>query len=91
MRILVVALFAFAFGCNGPTFSNLGNGVGVPPESINAYAVEQDVAQAEARTRLRVDSDAQRIKEHAMKYGISEDEARRQLETARLQLPAINR
>ena len=91
MRILIVALFALALGCNGPTFSDLGNGVGVPTESINAYAVEHGITRADARNRLRADSDARRIKEHATKYGISEDEARRQLETARLQGPPMNR
>jgi len=92
MRILVVALFAFALGCNSPNFTNLGrNGVGVPPESINALAVENGATHAEAREQLRVDSDARQVKEHAMKYGISEVEARRQLETARLQRPAMAR
>ena len=69
-------------GCAGRTFTDLGNGVGVPSGSIADYAEAHGLTHAEARTRMRDESDQQRIGEHAEKYGVSEDEAKEQIEHA---------
>ena len=82
MRCLCVVLFGIVVGCGGPTFTNLGNGVAVPFESIDKYASEHGVTHAEARAQLRIETDNRRINDHAAKHGISEEEAKRQLEHA---------
>ena len=87
MRYLTVLLLVVVAGCAGPTFTNLGNGVAVPAESIETYATEHGVTRAEARSQLRRQSDDNRIKEHAAKYGITEEQAKRQLEHAANQQP----
>jgi hypothetical protein len=51
-------------------------------ESVDAYAELHGVTKAEARAQLQADSIRRGIEEHAAKYGISEDEAKRQLEYA---------
>jgi len=61
-------------------FTNLGNGVGVPIESIREYATAQGITREEARIRMRAASDAERALEHAKKYGITIDDANRQLQ-----------
>ena len=61
---------------------NLGNGVAVPVETLNEYAQEHEVTRPEALALLKAESDVRRIQEHADTYGISEDEARRELEHA---------
>jgi diaminopimelate decarboxylase len=82
MRYLCVVLFGIVVGCGGSTFTNLGNGVAVPFESIDKYASEHGVTRAEARVQLRIESDNRRTNDHAVKYGISDEEAKRQLEHA---------
>jgi len=82
MRCLCVVLFGIVVGCGGPTFTNLGNGVAVPLESIDKYASEHGVTRAEARAQLRIETDNRRTNDHAAKYGISDEEAKRQLEHA---------
>ena len=82
MRYLCVVLLGIVVGCGGPAFTNLGNGVGVPFESIDKYASEHGVTRAEARAQLRIESDNRRANDHAVKYGISNEEAKRQLEHA---------
>jgi len=67
-------------GCGGHVFTNLGNGVGVPSESIAEYAARHGVTGAEARAQMRIESDRERIREHAEKYGLSLEEAQRQLQ-----------
>lgn len=54
MRLLAVFLVAtiFVFGCARPDFTNLGNGVGVPPEGIDEYAKAHSISRAEARDRM---------------------------------------
>lgn len=47
--LLLLALI----GCAGPNFTHLGNGVGVPSESIDAYAEENQVSREEAVEALR--------------------------------------
>ena len=81
---LILVSFAMVVlgGCRGPTFIDLGNGVGVPSESIDNYASAKGITRAEARVRLRVESDQQRIADHAKKYEISHEEAKKQLEHA---------
>lgn len=80
MKYIVIVLFCFLSGCSGPTFTNLGNGVAVPVESIDRYAAENGLTPAQAQTQLRRESDQRRVKEHAAKFGISEAEANRQLD-----------
>ena len=87
MRYLTLPLLVVVAGCAGPTFTNLGNGVGVTAESIEKYATEHGVTRAEARSQLRKQSDDKRIKEHAAKYGITEEQAKRQIEHAANQQP----
>ena len=82
MKRSVVVCASLLVGCGGPTFTNLGNGVGVPVETLNEYAQEHEVTRAEARVLLKAELDARRIQEHADTHGISEDETRRQLEHA---------
>lgn len=82
MKGLMLCLLTAVLGCSGRTFTNLGNGVGVPSESIDNYAKEHGVTPAQARAHFRSESDAQRIKDQATKFGISEEEAKRQLEHA---------
>lgn len=46
-------LIAVAFlGCSGPRFTNLGNGVGVPSESIDNYAKANGLSRDEARQKM---------------------------------------
>ena len=54
MRICFVAiLFAMCLcGCAGKNFTNLGNGTGVPNETIDAYVKEHDVSREQARLEL---------------------------------------
>ncbi len=72
----------FLVGCGGPTFTNLGNGVGVPSEAIADYATANGLTHDVARARMRVESDQRRIVEHAKEYGISNEEAKEHLEHA---------
>ncbi|MFC1758929.1 hypothetical protein ACFL2H_09190 [Planctomycetota bacterium] len=39
-------------GCGGPMFTNLGNGVGVPAESIDDYAEANEMPRSEAKKRM---------------------------------------
>ncbi len=80
MKYVALILFCIISGCSVPTFTNLGNGVAVPVNSIDKYASEHGVTHAEARAQLRSDSDNRRIKEHSARFGISEIEAKRQIE-----------
>ena len=82
MQRLTVLFLVIVAGCARPTFTNLGNGVAVPVESIETYAAEHGVTSAEARSQLRKKSDYERIQEHAAEYGITEDEAKRQIQHA---------
>ena len=79
-----VCLFAtlVLVGCGGRVFTNLGNDVAVPSETIDALTRERGITRAEARALLREESDKQRIAEHAETYGVSLDEAKEQLEHA---------
>lgn len=83
LRLTAICLgLACLTGCGGPTFTNLGNSVAVPSESIEDYATVPGISRTEARTRLREASDRRRIAEHAETYGISQEEAKRQLDHA---------
>ncbi len=83
-------LFASVLGCNGRTFknvglgrdrtfTNIGNGVGIPAESIEDYARAHGVSRGEARVQMRAQSDERRITEHAKKYGLTMEQAMKQL------------
>ena len=67
MRYLTLPLWVVVAGCAGPTFTNLGNGVGVPAESIEKCATEHGVTRAEARSQLRKQSDDTAIMRVAVK------------------------
>lgn len=82
MRSITLLLLVVVSGCSGPTFTNLGNGVAVPSESIDRYANEHGITRAEARLKLREKSDDDRVKEHAAKHGISLEDAKQQIEDA---------
>jgi hypothetical protein len=82
-RLMLMSFAMILFvGCGGPTFTNLGNGVGVPSGAIADHAATNGLTHDEARSRMRAESDQQRIAEHAKKYGISNEEAKEQLEHA---------
>lgn len=80
MRILIsVMLLAVSGGCAGRYFTNLGNNVGVPAKTIDQYAATRGITRAEARARLRAESDAepvQGVQGDAKKHGVCEDEAK---------------
>ncbi|MHB1037343.1 MAG: hypothetical protein ACYC35_22680 [Pirellulales bacterium] len=77
-RLASVLALVAAIGCTGPAFTNLGNGVGVPSESIDQYAKTHGITREEARARMRTESDAERAQELAAKHGTPVDEAKRQ-------------
>ena len=81
--VCLLAMFVFV-GCSGRVFANLGNGVAVPSEAIDALAREKGITHAQARNLLREESEQQWIAEHAETYGVSFDEAKEQLEHARV-------
>ena len=60
VRLALLIAVAFIFGCSGPTFTNLGNGVGVPRESIDRYAKANGISQDEARQRMLEESNQKR-------------------------------
>ncbi len=88
MRYVSVFLLVVVAGCARPTFTNLGNGVAVPVETIERYATEHGLTRAQARWELRTKSDDDRIKTQASKHGISPEEAKRQIEHAARQGPS---
>ena len=88
MKYAIVLLLVVVVGCVGPTFTDLGNGVAVPVESIDRYARKHGVTRAEARLELRKKSDDERVHEYASKYGITPEEAKRQIEHAASQQPS---
>ena len=55
MRFLSLFLMYIILGCSGPTFTNVGNGVGVPDDAITAYASKHSISREEARARLLVE------------------------------------
>ena len=79
---LVVFAMMFLGGCGGPIFTNLGNGVGVPPASIDDHATANGITGEEARARMLEDFEQQRIAEYAQEHGVSLEEAERQLKHA---------
>ena len=60
IRLALLIAVALIFGCSGPTFTNLGNGVGVPTESIDSYARAKGVSRNEARQRMLDESNQKR-------------------------------
>ena len=52
VRLALLIAFVFILGCSTPTFTNLGNGVGVPTKSIDSYAKENGISHDEARQRI---------------------------------------
>jgi hypothetical protein len=82
MKYTTVALFCLLVGCSRPVFTGLGNGVLVPRESIDKYAAENGLTIDQARTELRREIDANRVKDHSVKFGVTEAEAKRQLDYA---------
>ncbi len=73
-------------GCGSTHFTDLGNGVAVPSDTIGALAETNGLTDAQARAQLRAESEQRRVAEHAKTYGISLDESREQLEHARQSL-----
>ncbi len=60
IRLTLLIAVAFIFGCSGPTFTNLGNGVGVPTESIDSYAKGNGISRDEAKQRVLEESNQKR-------------------------------
>lgn len=61
-RLTLLWLLFLMSGCSsGPTFTNLGNGVGVKSESIDAYAKANGVTRAEARQRMAAELKQRRL------------------------------
>ncbi len=82
-RVLLIPLATLLlFGCTSRTFTDLGNGVGVPLSSIDEHAAENGLTRAQARAQMKQEFDQRRIAEHAERYGISPEEATIQLERA---------
>ncbi len=53
VRVALLMLLFLMNGCSsGQTFTNLGNGVGISSESIDAYAKAHGVTRAEAKQRM---------------------------------------
>lgn len=86
MKIALCICFLVAvIGCGGPTFRNIGigrNNIGVSPASIDAYPTRHGLTHEQAVQRMRTEAEQNRIAEHAEKYGISQVEAKAQLEFA---------
>lgn len=78
LKLICFAMIILA-GCCGPTFTNLGNNVGVPTESIEDYAAAHGITRGEAIARMRAEADQRRIESHAEEHGISLEEAQKQL------------
>jgi hypothetical protein len=57
MAVCILIVFV---GCSGPKFTDLGNGMGVPIESVDLYAKEHGVTREEARAQLRIEIEARR-------------------------------
>ena len=79
LKIVFFAMILLA-GCGGPTFTNLGNGVGVPPEVIEDYAAANEITREEARSRMRKHFDQQRIADYANEHDVTLEEAKKQLD-----------
>ena len=45
-------LTAMCCGCAGPNFTDLGNGTGVPTESIDRHAADQGISREEAKKQI---------------------------------------
>ncbi len=63
IRLAFLIAVTFFSGCSGPTFTNLGNGVGVPTESIDNYATANGISRDEARQRMLEESNRNRQQE----------------------------
>ena len=79
---VLLALLVVTTGCADRCFTDLGNGTGVPAATIQRHAAQNGVSPQQARLALRAQDDARRAREHAEKYGISLEEAERQIQHA---------
>ena len=80
MKYFCLLLCCVALGCGA---ANVGVARGtVSSQEIDRYVAEHDVTQGEARAMLQAELDRQMVAEHAAKYGVSEEDAERQLEYA---------
>ena len=50
--LLATGMLAACLGCGGPTFTDVGNGVGVPTGHIDKVADENNITRDEARERI---------------------------------------
>ncbi|MCM2374487.1 hypothetical protein [Aporhodopirellula aestuarii] len=60
IRLALLIAVAFTFGCSGPKFTNLGNGVGVPSESIDSNAIANGISRDEAKQSMLEESNGKR-------------------------------
>lgn len=58
--LLICVAIVFISGCGGATFTNLGNGVGVPTGAIDDYAEEYGISRDEAQKRMLAESNQKR-------------------------------
>ena len=59
----VIACCLF-LGCQAPTFTDLGNGVAVPVETVEKYAAQRGVTRDQARAELKAQTEAHRASSH---------------------------
>ena len=59
MRWFVLLVLVVITGCAERMFTDLGNGTGVPAQSVKAYAREHGVTEAQARKAMLADTEAQ--------------------------------
>lgn len=58
MRIYGLVLCLLLGGCSSRTFTDLGNGTGVPTESLAKYAEEHGLSRDEARKAMMAEMEA---------------------------------
>lgn len=82
---LFICCLVVVIGCGGRTFRNVGIGrsnIGVSSASIEDYATRHGITREQAVQRMRTEAEQNHIADHAEKYGISQVEAKAQLEFA---------
>ncbi|QDU54275.1 hypothetical protein [Aeoliella mucimassa] len=82
MRLALLSLVMVStLGCTGPMFTNVGVGrnYGVRENYVQKYAERHNITYEQAIEEVRDKTEQAAIAEHAEKYGISAEEARKQL------------
>ncbi len=101
IKLVVVFSCGIIMGCGGPIFNrgnvsdklvHIGYGKTVSRDSINDFAKKQGVTRDEAVVTLRERELSRQAVEHAKQYGISEADARKQVDYGgqHLEIPFLN-